>query len=245
MKNPLLLRLSRSPRKKLAQIVPKNATVVDIGCGDMTVSFDYVKRFRDDILLVGIEKFSDGTIYGPLTIPGSVLEHDSVELKSCDIEAQPMPFEDNSVDGAYCSHVLEHLAKPDHVLEQIARVLKPGGALYVEVPGPRALIAKKDSFAKRFTMTPLSMWDDPTHLRPPFTREELRALLQSHGLVVASTGYCREFGALGMPVYLAMLGVGFFPLLPKGLRSLLIGAGWWNTFGWPIYAIARKPTAAV
>lgn len=46
----------------------------------------------------------------------------------------PYPFEDNTFDLVYCSHVLEHLNEPVKVLEEIWRILKPNGKLILKVP---------------------------------------------------------------------------------------------------------------
>lgn len=45
-----------------------------------------------------------------------------------------LPFADASADSAMLTEVLEHLAEPEAALRETARVLKPGGALYVTVP---------------------------------------------------------------------------------------------------------------
>lgn len=51
-------------------------------------------------------------------------------------EAFPLPYADGSVDEIYASHVLEHfgLAEVQLVLNEWARVLKPGGRMRVGVP---------------------------------------------------------------------------------------------------------------
>jgi SAM-dependent methyltransferase/uncharacterized protein YbaR (Trm112 family) len=45
-----------------------------------------------------------------------------------------LPFADNSVDGVICSYVLEHVSDAQACLDEICRVLKPGGQVYVTVP---------------------------------------------------------------------------------------------------------------
>lgn len=49
-----------------------------------------------------------------------------------------IPFEDNSVEGILCSHILEHLDCHEAVklLKECHRVLKPGGILRVVLPDP-------------------------------------------------------------------------------------------------------------
>ena len=44
------------------------------------------------------------------------------------------PFPDASVDGVICSQVFEHVFTPDAFLQEIRRVLKPGGRLLLTVP---------------------------------------------------------------------------------------------------------------
>ena len=51
-----------------------------------------------------------------------------------DLNVFPYPFEDNSVDHAQMIHALEHLDKPFQVMQELHRILRPGGTLYIAVP---------------------------------------------------------------------------------------------------------------
>lgn len=57
-------------------------------------------------------------------------------------EAFSLPFEDNTFDLLYSSHVLEHFKKDDtqSVLNEWVRVIKPGGTIRLSVPSLEALI---------------------------------------------------------------------------------------------------------
>lgn len=44
-------------------------------------------------------------------------------------DAHQLPFEDNSFECIVCKEVLEHVKRPDIVLSEFRRVLKPGGKL--------------------------------------------------------------------------------------------------------------------
>jgi SAM-dependent methyltransferase len=45
-----------------------------------------------------------------------------------------LPLADASVDGVICTYVLEHVADARACIDEIARVVKPGGHIYVAVP---------------------------------------------------------------------------------------------------------------
>ena len=49
-------------------------------------------------------------------------------------DASALPFRDASFDSAYIGQVLEHLERPDGVIREAARVLRPGGKLIISVP---------------------------------------------------------------------------------------------------------------
>ncbi|OGG45170.1 hypothetical protein A2673_03705 [Candidatus Kaiserbacteria bacterium RIFCSPHIGHO2_01_FULL_50_13] len=51
-----------------------------------------------------------------------------------DLNAFPYPFESDSADHIRMVHVLEHLDKPFLVMQELHRILKPGGTLYIAVP---------------------------------------------------------------------------------------------------------------
>ena len=68
----------------------------------------------------------------------------------CDLNKK-LPFEDNSVDGIYASHLLEHLDDFTKTMSEIWRVLKPGAWVEIWVP----------HFSSRAIT-----WGDPTHKRP-------------------------------------------------------------------------------
>jgi SAM-dependent methyltransferase len=51
-----------------------------------------------------------------------------------DLEEGHLPFEDDSVSEAYCSHVLEHLWEWEKIVLEVFRVLEPGGRFVLKVP---------------------------------------------------------------------------------------------------------------
>lgn len=49
-------------------------------------------------------------------------------------DAENMDFEDERYDSVVCLEVLEHTLRPSKIVEEIYRVLKPGGRLLLTVP---------------------------------------------------------------------------------------------------------------
>jgi hypothetical protein len=70
----------------------------------------------------------------------------------CDLGVDRWPFDDNTVDGAVASHILEHLAGDTffHFLQELYRVSKNGAVIEVKLPWPTHDIFRQD----------------PTHARP-------------------------------------------------------------------------------
>jgi len=60
------------------------------------------------------------------------------------MEPDLLPFLDGEFDGAVLDNVLEHLVKPEPLLAEIHRVLRPGGAFLVGVPGEQGFASDAD-----------------------------------------------------------------------------------------------------
>lgn len=67
-----------------------------------------------------------------------------------DLEALPYPFPDNYADEIHMYHVLEHLSSPLQKVEELHRILKPGGLLHIRVPH----------------FSSMGAFSDITHVRP-------------------------------------------------------------------------------
>lgn len=67
-----------------------------------------------------------------------------------DLNSYPYPFEDNSVDEVYCSHVLEHLDDFIKTMEELWRICKPGALIIVKGPYYKHKLAYGDPTHKHF-----------------------------------------------------------------------------------------------
>ena len=66
------------------------------------------------------------------------LEYTTTDLNSplADVKADicNLPFKDNSFDFILCNHVLEHIPDDTKAMQELYRVLKPGGSAVLQIP---------------------------------------------------------------------------------------------------------------
>ena len=97
-------------------------------------------------------------VYGVDISPEADTFTNEFTVKLCDIENEPLPYDDDIFDVLYSKSFIEHLHNPGKYLEEAYRVLKPGGILLTLVPD-------WESNYKTY-------FDDFTH-RTPFTQPSL------------------------------------------------------------------------
>lgn len=76
----------------------------------------------------------------------------------------PYPLEDSSFDEIYLDNTLEHLDDVIRVMEEVHRILKPGGLVKVIVPYFRSLWACIDPTHKHFFTVESFAYFDPDHI---------------------------------------------------------------------------------
>lgn len=123
MKGDVAIDVAVSHLKKILKKRP-DACLLDIGCGSGYFLDQVLKRTK----VKNIE-FCDII---------DCLVFDSVKKRSkirlVNLNEQPMPYKDNSVDFAVCVGVYEHVENPYHLTREAWRVLKKGGILLVKIP---------------------------------------------------------------------------------------------------------------
>ena len=91
--------------------------LLDVGCGH--------QPYRSLLL----SPPSRATDYIGLDLPDNLYQRPDLAW-----DGQRIPLQNASVDSALLTEVLEHCPDPEAVLSEIARVLKPGGFMFLTVP---------------------------------------------------------------------------------------------------------------
>ncbi len=151
-------------------------------------------------------------------------EH-GIEVHHCDFDNNPFPLPSESFDVVLCHDVIEHVLHTDHLLNEINRVLRPGGLLNLSVPNinqPVSLISQlfldlTPPFAARYRCT---------HYRD-FTLRLSKGMLRAHGfrIIRAEGSYVFPFASSRLSKWIAGLvprwGAHHFFLAEKKIGKII------------------------
>lgn len=95
---------------------------------------------------------------GGRRIRTDVVTFDAVKMPEVDIvgDIHHLPFEDASFDCIFCTGTLEHVSDPWQAVNELHRVLKPGGIVHIDVPFIQGYHADPSDYW-RFTVDGLRM----------------------------------------------------------------------------------------
>ena len=123
----------------------KEMSLLEVGCG----RGEFLRNFKN----LGL------SVYG-CDLSDEVKDYlKDFDIKITDVDKQPLPYNDNSIDIIFSKSFIEHLYYPENFLKEAMRILKPGGLLLTLTPD-------WESNYKIF-------FDDFTH-RSPFTKTALK-----------------------------------------------------------------------
>jgi 2-polyprenyl-3-methyl-5-hydroxy-6-metoxy-1,4-benzoquinol methylase len=144
-----------------------NSVMLDYGCGEGGCLYDFHSQ---GIKIYGAE-ISSEMVKAGLKAGLNVQQITNIDQ---------IPFENNSFDIIYLMQVLEHLSNPHVFLNELLRITKPGGVIYVAVPNSKSFW--KGIFGKNW----VSGWFAPYHLFH-YDKKSLSRLAREHGFEVLKT----------------------------------------------------------
>lgn len=106
--------------EKLKNHKPDPSSILDVGCGGGFLSNELAKRGFD---VTGVDLSSES-----LRVARAFDETGKVKYICAD--AFNLPFPDNSFDAVSAMDFLEHVEEPEKIIQEMSRVLKPGGLFF-------------------------------------------------------------------------------------------------------------------
>jgi SAM-dependent methyltransferase len=195
---------------------PRGGNLLDLGSSD-GLTLGHMAELRPDL------KFHAVDIAGhPENYPKGCQFH------RADLERDRLPWTDASMDAVTCIHLVEHLTDLTLLLQEVVRLLKPGGRVYFETPHPKSLVCSSARGRAALGCT-VNFYDDPQHTRP-VTLGSLTKQVCGLGLDLVSTGTARNW------LYSAAYVV--YGFLPPSRKKYIAYLHW---TGWQVYLVSSKP----
>jgi SAM-dependent methyltransferase len=187
-KNPYPQKLANYIHQRfMSHNAGSGAKILDVGCCTGK-ALRYLRNCDSTLDLYGIDVRDESP--------------EDVEFKTCNLEYESIPFDDNTFDFVYSKSVLEHVFNTDNYVSESMRVLKPGGIFIGLTPDWKS--------QRKF------FWDDYTHVKP-FTRKGLRDCLRMHNFESTDCEYFYQ-----LPFTWEIPSLTFIPkfvsLLPDSLK---------------------------
>jgi methionine biosynthesis protein MetW len=228
---PRLTPLYDGETRVLARYIREGAAVLDVGCGDGKVARALASK---NVTYRGIDISQDAL---------DLCKEQGFEAKFHNLD-EPLPLADGSIDAITIFEVLEHLFLPHTTIDELARVLKPGGLLIGSVPNIGEFANRLLLMAGYFNpggspVTSLrTPWKDP-HIRF-FTYQSMRAMLSASPMLEVVDMPGTAFQLTDQPILYRSSGAvrAILNAIQQPLRPL--GRIWPSPWSHRVYFVARK-----
>ena len=154
----------------------KSDVVLDLGSGNGQSS---IKASRFAKKVVGLE--IDKELIKIAKKSAEIKKLKNVTFLESDLERK-LNLKNNSFDKVIFLDVLEHLVKRDQILQEIKRILKPEGLMFLGVPNSQTFWKK---LQKRVG---INYYSDPDH-KAEFSENQIKHLLLKHKFKIRQLSY--------------------------------------------------------
>jgi SAM-dependent methyltransferase len=202
-------------RARFVAGVPAAGALLDLGSSDGE-TLRHIAELRPDLRLFAVDQ-----VGAPEACPRGC------RFQRANLETDRLPWPDASMDAITCMQLVEHLQDLKLLLQETARLLKPGGRIFFETPHPKSVMLSSPRGAAAGTFT-LNFYDDPTHIRP-VAIGALAQQCRGAGLEPIASGISRNW-----------LFVAAYPLLLFAGPSRKKFTAQVHWFGWSAYLVVRK-----
>jgi SAM-dependent methyltransferase len=177
----------------LRAVLPGQGRTLEVGCGSGRLSCFLAQQGYHTVCM----DFSRPALaaartnYNTLGIPGHFTVGDAFAL----------PFPEGRFDVVLSTGLLEHFSDPAPIVREMVRVIRRGGLFYSDIVPRKFSLFRSLDWIGRIKQRLCGGGGNPeTFYERPFTREEIRHLLEGAGL-----GGTRVFPAGVVPPYLPLL----------------------------------------
>lgn len=182
---------------------------LDIGCGNGD-DLSIISKIYPESELLGID-------FGKWN--NEKLKTMNIKLLSVNIEIEPLPFENNSIDFIIANQILEHTKEIFWINHEIFRCLKTGGYLFLGMPN---LLSFHNRILMTFGYHPTQHKLTSAHVRP-FSKKDVFNFYK-----VIGSEFCEVAGFWGSQ---------FYPFPPKIARPL---SRFFPNFSFSIFFLIKK-----
>jgi ubiquinone/menaquinone biosynthesis C-methylase UbiE len=176
------------------------ATYLDVGCGAGTYSRWLANA---GLRVIGVD-YSHPTLT-------KAKQREPGRITYCAADASRLPFADASMDGVLCFGVLQAVWDSEPFVLELARVLKPGGELWIDALNASGLRAMWDLTGRRIRGKPMHLRYESSRVLMTSLRRAGFGNLSRHWLMILPARF-QQFQAVAESK-LAQSAVGGIPLL--------------------------------
>lgn len=167
------------PRFRFFKMSPVNSKLLDVGAGSGGVWHwkQWGEPARNDIEMYAVD-LKKGELFDKYQ-----------DYQVCNLDKNNLKYSNNFFDSILMAHVLEHIQDENKILDEVERVLKVDGKLYIEIPttGTLHYPDRKLFLHKGIDVSTVNFFDDNTHRRT-FDLDALSDILKKHKFKVLESG---------------------------------------------------------